>query len=114
MLNLGLAGGIGRCDLGDGGQTGLLFHLHLVESAVVEEGKYRWAELMQRSFGFDVLACPCCPGRLKRVALVQDGAVIRRILHHLGLPSVVPEMRPSRAPPLPFASYDERVPEDDY
>ena len=73
-----------------------------------------WAELMQRSFGFDVLACPCCPGRLKRVALVQDGAVIRRILHHLGLPSVVPEMRPSRAPPLPFASYDERVPEDDY
>ena len=30
------------------------------------------------------------------VALIQDGAVIRRI-HHLGLPDVVPEMRPPRA-----------------
>jgi len=28
--------------------------------------------------------------------------VIQRILRHLGLPSAVPEMRPSRAPPLPF------------
>lgn len=53
--------------------------------------------------------CPRCAGRLKLLALIQDGAVIRRILHHLGLPNVVPEMRPSRAPPLPFASYDDRV-----
>ena len=44
-----------------------------------------WAELMPRSFpppprlrrasGFDVLACPRCEGRLKLVALIQDGAV---------------------------------------
>ena len=67
-----------------------------------------WAELMQRSFGFDVLACPRCAGRLKLVALIQDGAVIRRILRHLGLPDGVPEMRPSRAPPLPFDSHDDR------
>jgi len=39
---------------------------------------------------------------LKLVALIQDGAVIQRILRHLSLPSAVPEMRPSRAPPLPF------------
>ena len=61
-----------------------------------------WADLMQRSFGFDVLACPRCAGRLKLVALIQDGPVIQRILRHLGMPSAVPEMRPSRAPPLPF------------
>ena len=72
-----------------------------------------WAELMQRSFGFDVLACPRCAGRLKLVALIQDGAVIRRMLRHLGLPDVVPEMRPSRAPPLPFDPYDDRIPGDD-
>lgn len=72
-----------------------------------------WAELMQRSFGFDVLACPRCAGRLKLVALIQDDAVVRRILRHLGLPDVVPEMRPSRAPPLRFDSYDDRVPGDD-
>ena len=64
---------------------------------------------MQRSFGFDMLACPSCAGRLKLVALIQDGAVIQRILHHLGLPDVVPEMRPSRAPPLPCDAYDHRV-----
>ena len=73
-----------------------------------------WAELMQRSFGFEVLACPRCPGRLKLVALIQDGAVIRRILRHLHLPDVVPEMRPSRAPPLPFETYDDRMSRDDY
>ncbi len=68
---------------------------------------------MQRSFGFDVLACPRCAGRLKLVALIQDGAVIQRILRHLGLPDVVPEMQASRAPPLPFDPFDDRVSEDD-
>jgi len=68
---------------------------------------------MQRSFGFDVLACPRCAGRLKLVALIQDGAVIQRILRHLGLPDVVPEMQPSRAPPLPFDPFDDRVSGDD-
>ena len=58
-----------------------------------------WADLMQRSFGFDVLACPRCAGRLKLVALIQDGPVIQRILRHVGMPSVAPEMRLSRAPP---------------
>jgi uncharacterized protein YbaR (Trm112 family) len=70
--------------------------------------RLRWAS------GFDVLACPRCAGRLKLVALIQDGAVIQRILRHLGLPDVVPEMRPSRAPPLAFDSYDDRVSGDDY
>jgi hypothetical protein len=72
-----------------------------------------WADLMLRSFGFDVLACPRCAVRLKLVALIQDGAVIQRILRHLGLPDIVPEMRPSRAPPLPFEADDDRV-SDDY
>lgn len=40
-----------------------------------------------------------CAGRLKLVALIQDVTVIQHILRHLGLPDVVPEMRPSRAPP---------------
>ena len=52
--------------------------------------------------------------RPSRSPLIQDGAVIRRILGHLGLPDAVPEMRPSRAPPLPFDSSDDRVSKDDY
>jgi len=31
-----------------------------------------WAELMQRSFDFDVLACPRCGDRLKLIALIED------------------------------------------
>jgi hypothetical protein len=61
-----------------------------------------WAELMERSFGFDVLACPRCAGRMTLVALIRDAAVVGRILRHLGLPDVVPVPRAGRAPPLPW------------
>ena len=60
----------------------------------------RWADLMRRAFGFDVLACPRCGGRLRLIALLDESAVTRRILRHLGLPTEVPEARPARAPPL--------------
>ena len=61
-----------------------------------------WAELMERSFGFDVLACPRCAGRMTLVALIRDAAVVGRILRHLGLSDVVPAPRAGRAPPLPW------------
>ena len=41
-------------------------------------GSARWAELMRRSFGFDVLACPRCGGRLRLIALVEEASVIER------------------------------------
>jgi hypothetical protein len=58
-----------------------------------------WAALMQRAFGFDVLACPRCGGRMRLVALIERAAVIARILRHLGLPTEIPPPRPARAPP---------------
>ena len=61
---------------------------------------YRWAELMRRSLGLDVLACPRCGGRLTLIALIEDPAVIVRFLWHLGLPTDIPEAQPARAPPL--------------
>lgn len=65
-----------------------------------------WAELMQRSFGFDVLACPRCGDRLELIALIDNPSVIRRILSHLGLPTEVPAARPARPPPLPIERPD--------
>ena len=62
-------------------------------------GGYQWAELMRRTFGIDVLACPRCGGRLRLVALIDQALVIERILRHLELPTHVPEPRPARAPP---------------
>ena len=55
---------------------------------------YLWAELMRRSLGLDVLACPRCGGRLTLIALIDDPAVIGRMLQHLKLPTEVPEARP--------------------
>ena len=60
----------------------------------------RWANLMRRAFGFDVLACPRCGGRLRLIALLDASVVTERILRHLGLPAEVPPARPARAPPL--------------
>ena len=83
---------------------------HVVEPVAVAMSSTRprsnllWAQLMERSFGFDVLACPRCGGRLRLIALIDDPAVIRRILRHLSLPTEVPAARPSRGPPLPFGA----------
>jgi hypothetical protein len=76
-------------------------------------GGHLWAALMQRSFGFDVLACPRCGGRLRLIALIEQPAVVRRILGHLGLPTDIPVPRPSRAPPLGLALGDDTVSGDD-
>ena len=62
---------------------------------------------MARSFGFDVLACARCGGRLRLVALIQSPAVITRILRHLHLPEARPTMRPARDPPLAPRDMDD-------
>jgi hypothetical protein len=54
---------------------------------------------MRRSFGFDVLACDRCGGRLRLIALIQQAEVIGRILTRLGVPAEVPTPRPARSPP---------------
>jgi hypothetical protein len=60
----------------------------------------RWSDLMRRSFGFEVLTCPRCGGRLRLIALIEEAAVVGRILRHLGLSTARPVPRPARAPPL--------------
>ena len=55
---------------------------------------------MQRTMGLDVLECPRCSGRLRLIAVIDDPAVIQRILRHLGLPTGIPEARPARSPPM--------------
>ena len=52
-----------------------------------------WATLMKRSFGIDVLSCPKCSSRMELIATIEDAAVARKILEHLGLPT--------RGPPSP-------------
>jgi hypothetical protein len=74
---------------------------------------HHWADLMRRTCGFDVLACPRCGGRLRLIALIEDAAVIDRILRHLGLPTETPVPRPARAPPLADGLPGVTGPDDD-
>ena len=64
---------------------------------------YLWAELMRRSMGLDVTTCPRCGGRLRLIAVIDDSAVVQRVLRHLGLPTEIPKARPARAPPTDVA-----------
>ena len=49
-----------------------------------------WAELLKRTFGFDVLACPRCDGRLRLLAMVTETHEVSRYLRALGEPTDVP------------------------
>jgi hypothetical protein len=69
-------------------------------------GGQLWADLMRRTFGFDVLECPRCGARMRLVGTIEQRAVIDRILRHLGLPTEVPSPWPARAPPLDQYSVD--------
>jgi hypothetical protein len=71
-------------------------------------GAFQWAELMRRTFPFDVLACPRCGGRLRLVALIEQADVVQQILRHLGLPTEVPEPRPARAPPRRLGTLEDQ------
>jgi len=65
-------------------------------SGYVRPKYFRWADLLERAFAIDVLACPECGGRLRLLATIEDRAVIERILLHLGLPIEVPQPAPAR------------------
>ena len=44
-----------------------------------------WARLIHQVYEVDPLECPRCKGLMRVIALIDDKAVIRRILTHLGL-----------------------------
>jgi hypothetical protein len=65
-----------------------------------------WAVLLRRVFKKDVTHCPKCGGNMKILAAIMKADVIRKILEHLSLPFVPPQVVPARAPPLiPDFSY---------
>jgi hypothetical protein len=63
-------------------------------------GGYRpWAEVLARTFGVDVLACPKCQGRMKLLAMVKDPASIARYLAAVGEATEAPRRSENRGPP---------------
>jgi hypothetical protein len=58
---------------------------------------------MRRTFELDVLACPGCGGRLRLLATINDRAVVKKILAHLGLATELPRGASGLVDGLPFA-----------
>jgi hypothetical protein len=50
---------------------------------------------MRRAFGYDLLNCPSCGGKMVLLACIMQRAVITKILSHIGLPTEPP--RPAKA-----------------
>jgi anaerobic selenocysteine-containing dehydrogenase len=61
--------------------------------------RVQWAELLRRTFDFDVFACVRCGGRRRVLAYVKAGRGVRAILEHLGLPTAGARLAPARGPP---------------
>ena len=54
-----------------------------------------WARLLKRVFDIDVEQC-ACGGKLKLIAVIEEPAVIEKILTHLGLSPQPPPIAPAR------------------
>jgi hypothetical protein len=57
-----------------------------------------WAELLRRTFDFDVFACVRCGGRRRVLAYVNEAGGARAILEHLGLPMADARLAPMHRP----------------
>jgi hypothetical protein len=82
---------------------------------VPRRSPYRpWAELLRRTFGFDVLACPRCEGRMRLLAMVTEPKSVARYLRALGEPTEAPARAPARGPPFWKSRVLRRAASDDH
>jgi hypothetical protein len=85
-----------------------------------------WADLLQRVFEVDALACPKCGGRMRVLSVITDPTVAGRILRCLALPARAPPLATARkkvGPPdsvgelsseaIPEFDFDQSRPADD-
>ena len=77
-----------------------------------------WAELLQRVFEVDALACPKCGGRMRVLSAITDPTVAGRILRCLALPARAPPLATARGNVGPPGSVGELsfevIPEFDF
>jgi hypothetical protein len=60
----------------------------------------KWRELIKKVWEADPLICPRCSKEMRIVSLIDDRAVIERILRHLGLWEQGVRVSPSTGPPV--------------
>ena len=72
--------------------------------AVSRELKRRWSYFIRKVYETDPLVCPKCSGEMHIISFIDQRAVIKKILQHLGLwESHAP---PDRGPPEKEITFD--------
>ena len=61
----------------------------------------KWRELIKKVWEADPLLCPRCSHEMRIIALIDERAVIERILRHLGLWEQGVRVIPTTGPPVP-------------
>ena len=83
-----------------------------------KEWRQNWARLIQKIYEVDPLKCPKCQGEMRIIASIEDEAVIKKILKHLGLWETRNHGPPAREPThIPELTYDDdysQIPAIDY
>ena len=59
-----------------------------------------WAQLIAKIYLVSPLVCPKCRGPMKVVSFIEDQAVVRKILQHLGIWETPPRPPPKKIVPL--------------
>ena len=67
-------------------------------SEFAHRARASWARLIRKVYEVDPLACPKCQGPMRVIALIDEPAIVRRILEHLGRWEELPT---ERGPPEP-------------
>ena len=71
-----------------------------VDARVAARVRSTWARLIHKVYEVDPLECSKCKGPMRVIALIDDAAVIRKILSHLGLWSPQQSPRTQIGPPV--------------
>ncbi len=74
---------------------------------------YCWAELMRRAFGYEVLVCSKCGGKMSVIATIMDRETIKAILSASGHPADSPPKSPPRPSPQGSLDFGDIHPEED-
>ncbi len=73
---------------------------------VAARARWAWARLIHKVYEVDPLECPKCGAPMHVIALIDDAAVIRRILEHLGRWAPRQARKNQRAPPADAKGID--------
>ena len=80
----------------------------------LDAGRIARGRALRRTFGFDVLACPRCDGRMRLLAMVTEPKSVARYLRALGEPTEAPARAPPRGPPFWKSLALRRAASDDH